>query len=209
MPDKSELRNDVKRLKRVKTWQLIAVLILLVFVSATLLRLNNIGMLQRREAVLNADMAGDRDATINALIQLQQYSAAHMNADTRVFYLEGAYKAAVKSAYQSAATYSDPNGNVNVQVDAICKPRFTQYSQQYTMCFAEELKKFPAAPNPAETVKFPNTDLFRYDYVSPRFSFDFAGLSVLLCGALVLIIVARFVALIVLNLMVRHRYKSV
>lgn len=209
MSDKSELRTDARRLKRVKTWQLLVVLILLAFISATLLRLNNVGMLQRREAVLNADSSGDKDATANALIQLQQYSAAHMNANTGVFYLEGAYKQEVKAAYKKAAEYSDPSGNVNVKADAICKPKFTQYSQAYTDCFAAALKTFPDAPDPNKTIKFPDTNLFRHEFIAPRFSLDFAGLSIVICIVIALMIVVRLIVLGILALVLKRRYKSV
>ena len=209
MQDKANLRKEQRLLKRVKTWQLVIVFILLCFVAATLLRLNNIGMLQRRESVLNADRAGDPDATTDALIQLQQYSAGHMNASTGAFYLEGAYKAAVKTAYEKAASYEDPNGNVNVKADAICKPKFTQYSQAYTDCFAAALKDFPAAPNPTEAIKFPDPNLYRYSYLSPRWSLDFAGLAVVVCILVALLIIARLVTLGMLYLLLRRRYKSV
>ena len=209
MSDKRELRTDVRRLKRVKTWQLLIVLILLCFVSATLLRLNNIGMLQRREAVLNADASGDQGATAAALIQLQQYSAGHMNANTGAFYLENTYKQAVKAAVEKAASYSDPNGNVLKKADRTCQAQFTGYSQAYTECVAAEQRKYNAAPNPNDLVKFPNPSLYRYSYLSPRWSPDFAGLSIVVCLIVALVIVVRFIVLGILYLLLRRRYKSV
>lgn len=209
MPNKRVVKKDIKRLKHVKTWQLFTVLILMVFVSLTLLRLNNIGMIQMRDAVLNADKAGDDSATLNNLITLQHYVADHMNASTGPFFLEGSYKRDFAAAYQKAADYQDPNGNVNVKADAICKPQFTQYSQAYTDCFAAALKQFPAAPNPGEDLQIPNTALYQHDFASPKWSPDFAGFSILACIIIALIIVVRLVTLGILCIVLRWRYQRV
>jgi uncharacterized SAM-binding protein YcdF (DUF218 family) len=56
------MRKNMKRLQRIKTWQLVILLIIVGFISATFLRLNNIGMIERRSAVLAADEAGKADA---------------------------------------------------------------------------------------------------------------------------------------------------
>lgn len=209
MADTREIRKDIKRLSRVKTWQLVIVLILMGFVSLTLLRLNNIGMIQQRDTVLNADKAGDESATLNALINLQHYVAGHMNADTGPFFLEGLYKQDFKDAYEKASGYQDPNGNVNVRADKVCAPQFTQYSQAYTDCFSAQLKKYPAAPNPAEDITIPNSQLYQHDFVSPRWSLDFAGLSVLICVCIAVIIVARMITLGVLYIMLKWRYRRI
>lgn len=209
MPNKRIVKKDIKRLKRVKTWQLLILLILMTFVSLTLLRLNSIGMIQMRDAVLNADKADDDSATLNDLITLQHYSADHMNASTGPFFLEYSYKRDFAAAYQKAADYQDPNGNVNVKADAICKPQFTQYSQAYTDCFAAALKQFPPAPNPGEDLQIPNTALYQHSYVSPKWSPDFAGFSILACVIIALIIVARLLTLGILYIVLKWRYQRV
>ena len=179
------------------------------FLSMTLLRLNNIGMIQHRDAVLNADKAADDPATLNALIGLQHYAATHMNASTGPFFLEGSYKRDFQTAYERAADYSDPSGNVNIKADAICKPQFSQYSQAYTDCFAAALKEFPAAPNPSENIQIPNTELYRHDYVSPRWSPDFAGLGIVVCLFIALVILTRLVTLGILYVILKWRYQRI
>ena len=52
MADKGRIKQDIKNLQRIKTWQLIILLIIVGFIAATFLRLNSIGMVQRREAVI-------------------------------------------------------------------------------------------------------------------------------------------------------------
>ena len=89
MADKSRIKQNIKDLQRVKTWQLVVLLIIVGFIAATFLRLNNIGMVQRREAVISADKEGDEEVTINRLYDLQRYVSSHMNTDLgRGVYLE-------------------------------------------------------------------------------------------------------------------------
>ena len=58
MADKRGTRRAIRRLEEIKTWQLVILLVMASFVSATFLRLNNIGMIERRDAVINADKEG-------------------------------------------------------------------------------------------------------------------------------------------------------
>ena len=51
MADIRTVKRALKRISRVRTWQLVLLLILLVLAAAALLRLNNIGMVERRDAV--------------------------------------------------------------------------------------------------------------------------------------------------------------
>ena len=79
MADKRSIRRDIKKLQRVKTWQLLILLILAGFLSATFLRLNNTGMVQRRNAVTAADKVGGAQQIAERIAELQRYSTAHMN----------------------------------------------------------------------------------------------------------------------------------
>ena len=80
--DKARIKKTINSIRRVKTWQLFIVLILMVFVAATFWRLNNVGMEQRRDAVKAADKSGNLDEVQSRLYDLQRYVVAHMNADT-------------------------------------------------------------------------------------------------------------------------------
>jgi len=59
MADKRGTRQAIRRLEEIKTWQLVILLVMASFISATFLRLNNIGMIERRDAVINTDKEGD------------------------------------------------------------------------------------------------------------------------------------------------------
>ena len=51
MAEDKRLSRYYKALEKVATWQLIIIFIFALIISATFLRLNNIGMIERRSAV--------------------------------------------------------------------------------------------------------------------------------------------------------------
>jgi len=207
--DKRRVKKSIRQLQRIKTWQLLLLLIVVGFIAATFLRLNNIGMIQRRDAVLAADKAGEESTIQSRLYDLQRYSAAHMNGSTGQFYLEEQYKRDAQAAVDAASNDDNPNGNINAKAEAVCKPQYTVWSQAYVQCFADELAKYPPSPDPAENVKFPDTSLYRYEFVSPLWSPDFAGFSVLVCVVITLMIVVRLVSLGVLRLLLKRHYRGI
>jgi hypothetical protein len=207
--DRRQVKRSIKQLQRIKTWQLLVLLVICGFVAATFLRLNNIGMVQRRDAVLDADKSGNLEAMTSRLYDLQRYSVAHMNASTGPFYLENQYKRDVQKQVAAASVDTNPYGNINATVDAICKARFSSYSQAWVQCFAEELGKYPAAPNPADKVTLPSTDLYRYSFSSPYWSADFAGWSVAACVAIMVMIGTRLLSLGILRLMLKKHYRGI
>lgn len=210
MADKRQVRQGIKQLGRVKTWQLLILLILVGFISATFLRLNNIGMVERRAAVISADEQGDSDVIIQRLYDLQRYVSAHMNTDLgRGVYLEHSYNRDYTS-WQSAA-YGDrnPNGNVYKKAQEVCEPRFSYYSAAYLQCTTDELAKYPAASAPGTDSSAPRADTYLHSFASPLWSPDFAGWSLLVCVVILLLIIGRLVTLGILHLMLRRHYKSV
>lgn len=179
------------------------------FLAATFLRLNNIGMMQRRDAVLAADKAGDTEAMQSRLYDLQRYASQHMNSDTGVFYLEQQYRRDAQKAADAASNTSNPNGNIQVKADSVCRPQYAAWSIAYVQCFADELAKYPPSPDPAQNVTLPSTSLYRYSFVSPLWSPDFAGFSVLVCIAIILVIVGRLLSLGILRLLLKRHYRGI
>ena len=209
MADKRRVKKRIKQLQRVKTWQLLILFVLVAFIAATFLRLNNIGMSQRRAAVLAADKAGDTDAIQSRLYDLQRFASEHMNAGTEAFYLEGQYKRNVQQLIEAAKDKGNPNGNINVKAEAVCKPKFTVWSQAYVQCFTDELAKYPPSSDPAQNVKLPSTGLYRYSFASPLWSPDFAGLFVLIALVILVMIALRLLGLLVLRLLLKRHYRGI
>jgi hypothetical protein len=206
--DKRRIRRGIGWLQRVHTWQLVLLLILAALLTATFLRLNNIGMIERRTAVLSADEAGNQEVTRARLFDLQRYSASHMNAASGAIYLEAQYKRDVEAAV-AAASSSGQAENINVVADRICKERFSGYSQAYAQCFYDEMAKFPAGSDAPDKATLPSASLYRHDFASPLWSPDFAGFGVVVCALIVLLIITRLIGLLVLRAMLHRHYSSV
>jgi len=210
--NKRQVRRSIKQLQRIKTWQLVILLILVGFIAATFLRLNNIGMTQRRTAVLDADKAGEQTALKGRLLDLQRYVSSHMNASMGTIYLEEQYKRDSEKANQAAASDDNPNGNIFKKAQDICAPRFKHlgnFSTAYKQCVLDELAKYPAASELTTSLKLPKADAYRHSFSSPLWSPDFAGFSVLACFFIVFIIMARLVGLVVLRIILKSRHSSI
>jgi hypothetical protein len=207
--DKRQVRKSIKQLQRVKTWQLLILLFLMSFVTATFLRLDNIGMDQRRQAVLTADKAGGEEGILSRLYDLQRYSSSHMNASTGPFYLENEYRREAQRRVDTAKTYVNPNGNIYAKAEGVCRPQFTVWSEAYVQCFADQLAKYPPSSNPAENVKLPDVNLYRYSYESPLWAPGFSGWSAVVTVAIALMIAVRLVSLGVLQLLLKRHYRGI
>ena len=179
------------------------------FVSATFLRLNNVGMVQRRDAVIAADKQGNADVTRNRVLDLQRYVSTHMNTGQNDVYLASQYERDKAALVQQAAVNSESGEVINAKVDAICKPQFSGYNQGYVNCFAREYAKFAPGHDPVSKVKMPDPDKYRFVFAPPLWSPDFAGFSLLACALRVVVIIARRLALGVLRLLLKSRYQDI
>jgi len=207
---KRQVRRNIKQLQRVKTWQLVVLLILSGFISATLLRLNNIGMVERRSAVIAADNVGTNGITQSRLYDLQRYVSEHMNTDMgKGVYLESTYKRDVQTAYANASNGDNPNGNIYKKAQEVCAPQFTHYSYAYLQCTTGELAKYPEGSNLISSANLPIADAYLHVFVSPLWSPDFAGWSVLVFVVILIMIIVRLTSVGVLKLLLRHHYKSI
>lgn len=204
--DKRRVKKSIKTIQRVKTWQLLILLIVACLIAATFLRLNNIGMVERRTAVHVADEYGSEDGIKNSLYSLQRHASAHMNASTGAIYLEDSYNRAVKKAIAQARE-RDAGNDVYTRADETCQQQFSGYSQAYVQCFAAELDKYPAGSLQDEA-ELPNPELYRHEFSSPLWTPDFAGWSVLVCALIVLVIIVRLISLAVLKLLIRRHYDA-
>lgn len=214
MADKQSIRRKVKTVEKIKTWQLVVLLLMAGFVSATFLRLNNIGMIERRDAVIAADSDDDPGKLRNRLYDLQRYVSSHMNADPGKIALENTYQRdndRLKEKFASEGG-GNPHGNVYRQVIDVCDPIAQSQGWRwpdvrYTNCINDELSKYPAASQLQE-FKPLRPDPYYHTFISPKWSPDFAGWSLVLCAVIVLVIIFRLVVLGILKLMLRSKYRK-
>lgn len=180
----------------------------MLLITATFLRLNNIGMIERRNAVISADKAGDNEVTQARLFDLQRYSASHMNADSGAVYLSEQYDRDTKKAI-AAASAAGGADNINTKADAVCKAQHAGYSQAYVQCFAAELAKYPSGMNAPDKANLPSSELYRHSFSSPIWSPDFAGFGVVICILITLVILARLLSLVLLRALLHRHYSSI
>ena len=210
MADKSRIKQDINNLQRVKTWQLVILLIIASFVAASFLRLNSIGMVHRREAVIVADKEGNQDDIISRLYDLQRYVSSHMNTDLgRGVYLESSYNRDIQKWQESQYGTSNPNGNIYKKAQEVCAPQFSRYSYSYLQCTTNELAKYPAAADPATDTSKPRQEAYIHSFTAPMWTPDFAGWSVLVCLFILLLIIVRIVSMAVLQMLLRKHYKKI
>ena len=216
--DKKKTKFRIKRLSQIKTWQLVILLIMSGFISATFLRLNNVGMVERRESVENADKAGDIVNLQQRLYDLQRYVSTHMNADPGRIALDHTYKRMYDRKLKEfeEEIKNQSNNDTVSKVRAVCDARAqqggygrftTQADPRYINCINEEWAKYPAAKTTNLQFEAPSTEPYYHTFVSPIWSADYAGWSLLVTIFIAMIIVMRLVVLGMLKLMLRRRNK--
>lgn len=214
----------LKKLRAVKTWQLFLIFILLLFASATLLRLDHIKMTNLRSAVLEADKEGNEIILADALNNLKDFTVSHTvvnivdnNGDkkiefgTGVFYLEQSYLTTASEILQKASEAEidddNPNGNVYALASAVCRPLaiangWSWNSPEHIACWQTELAKYPATSAEGDTVRvsLPSTELYRREYVSPVWTPSPSGFAILITLILGVVIFIRFLIWICLEI---------
>ena len=209
MATKQQIRTTLKKLNTLKTWQLIIVLILVLFAAATAIRLNNVGMAQRREGVYSADEAGDEEVIYQRLLTLREYSSAHMNANTGLFSLPHQYdrdnQKALEAAQKRSEQSESPNGNIYKKAADVCDPQFPGYSQAYLQCFMNELDKYPSSGDIDDSVALPPAELYQYNFDSPIWTPDLAGWTVLVALIISVVIITKIILTLVLKMILKHK----
>ena len=213
-------------IKNIRTWQLILVLLPLLFVAATLLRFDHLKMMDLKNAVLAADESGDEPTILASLDNLKKFTDTHIVVNilekngrqdiifgTGPIYLEHLYtkKATeeIAKAEQKLAETGDtnPNGNIFAAAMAVCKPlaiqnRWNWNSPGYLNCMTGEINKYPASDDITDslTADVPSTALYRYDFASPVWAPTAAGFVILLCLILIVVIFIRVLIWITLRI---------
>ena len=213
------------KLHKVKTWQLLLILIPFLFLDATLLRMDHIRMTELRDAVLEADASENDEEVTKRLEELRAFVLSNMvinvvddNGEQKVtfgtgpFYLEHQYiKAANKALEEAEGQLSDdsnPNGNVYAMASDACRAQayangWTSWDDpNYINCMVSEIQKYPAADELHDTIKasLPSTELYRREYASPVWAPTLTGFMVLITLIIMVVIFIRMIVWIVLRL---------
>ena len=221
MVGKGKIKKHLKQIQSLKNWQLFILLLLVIFVDLTALRLNNVGMVRRREAVEAADKAGDVEAARKATIELANYVYNHMNSGGIVYSDEthwfkanrevkivwaNIYESDMRKAEQIAreAESNNPNGNIFKKAEEACRPRFHGgYSLAYQQCILDEQNKYPASNQGQIKAQYPNISEYTYNFVTPLWSPDLAGWTTLLAFIIIIMIIVKMIITTILKLILK------
>ena len=219
-----KLKRGRIKIHRIKTWQLLLLLVPLFFLDATFLRLDHIRMTELRDAVLAADASENDEEVARTLEELRKFVLSNMvinvvddNGEQKVtfgtgpFYLEHTYIRAANQALSEAeakmASDSNPNGNIYAMASETCKAAalangWTWDNPDYINCMVSEIQKYPAADEIQDTIKasLPSTELYRREFASPVWAPTLAGFFILVTILIIVVILIRGIIWVVLRL---------
>lgn len=171
-------------------WYLLFLLILASVVCVTALRNNNLKMIELREAVYKADEKNGDVET--ALRNLRGYVYAHMNTDLASgssgirppIQLKGRYDRLLAGERDRVTTN---NSKIYTDAQADCERRFPAglSGSNRIPCIQEYIAQKGAKEQPIQDA------LYKFDFLSPRWSPDLAGWSMLAAASLLVLFVIR------------------
>lgn len=189
--NKRSLRRIQRKLSPFSGWYFLLIAVLLFSVAAFALRQNNIRMLELREQVFIADEQGeDIEESLRAL---REHVHSHMNTDLT------ANDTAIKPPIQLQYTYQrlrdaeeqktrTANERIYQDAEDICEARFPagRLANGRVQCVEEYILSNGVAADPVPK------ELYQFDFVSPRWSPDVAGLSLVLGVLFLLLFIVKF-----------------
>lgn len=210
--DKSTYRRVLRYVRMLKTWQLVVLLLIGLIVSASLLRLNNLAMVERRTAVITADEKGDKAALQKSIVELQHYVSHHMNTSLGSgFFLSKTYERDRDAALEAAGQDTNPNSAVYQQASVECQARWQggreSFRNDYVQCVIDRVGALGAQAS-AAPLNLPKADAYRVSFSSPLWTPDLAGLAVLVCVLITLVIIGRALLVFLLRWQLKRHYRS-
>ncbi len=190
MSEKRKLHHLYVNLSRFKTGYLIVVIVVSLGVGLYSLRQNNMVALRLRDKVLKVDeQNGDVEL---ALRELRQYVYSHMNTDL------ASGPSAIRPPVQLKYRYerllaaekdrvSKQNEKIYTDAQAFCEKRFPKglSGSGRIPCIQDYVADRGVVEQPIQD------SLYKFDFVSPRWSFDVAGICLMIATFFSIILIVR------------------
>lgn len=211
---RNRIRRGLKTLQRVKTWQLFVIGMIALVVAVMFLRLNSLNMIDYRHAVVVADEKGDKAVLQSSLADLQKYVSSHMNTSLGDgFYLTQSYDRDRTAILTNAQSTTNPNSAEYQTASIECRSKWQggrdSFRNDYVKCVIDRVSALTGQTDPGSTIGLPNPEAYKVNFASPLWSPDAAGISVLICLIIVVVIISRFIGVVVLRLLLKRRYSAV
>lgn len=196
--DKKKLHHQYTKVRNIRAWPLLVASLVCLVIGIYSLRQNNLEMVRLRQAVIEADeQNGDVE---KALYNLRSYVYAHMN--TNLASGDFAIKPPIQLKHQYDRLASQEgdrvkaqNKSIQARGEAICAQKYPAagFNSPRVACIADYMKVN------AVTESSVPSELYKFDFISPRWSPDLAGFALL--GSVV------FFILYIIRLLVLWWYK--
>lgn len=192
MSEKRKLHHLYVALRRFNTIYLLIAIVLFLSIGLYSLRQNNLTALQLRDKVIAADeQNGDVET---ALRELRQFVYSHMNTDL------ASGPSAIRPPIQLKYRYerllaaektrvSQQNEKIYTDAQATCEKQFPNglSGSGRIPCIQDYVAKNGVTEQPIQD------SLYKFDFVSPRWSADLAGISLLISGILIVLLLVRLI----------------
>jgi len=191
MAFRRKLHHFWTRIRPISYWYFFALFIVSLLVGVYALRKNNLTMIQLRDMVIVADQQGGD--TEKALRNLREYVYSHMNTDLSSgpnaikppIQLKHRYDRLVEAEKKRVA---DKNEQIYTKAQEVCEQRFPVGSSGGSRipCIEQYVTQ-----NGVEGQAIPES-LYKFDFVSPFWSPDLAGWSLVASAIFLLLGLFRF-----------------
>lgn len=186
------------------TWRLFFTSLLFLLAGLFFLRSNNLTALDKYREVLKADK--NSGSVYEKLDNLQKFTFGHLNSDIgRPVELVGTYQRdsqKIFTAAQSSLTEDGQKPDIYLQAQKTCEAKGIPITARAQCAADYVLDNNPDIEQDKLKVKLPDKALYSFEFTSPRWVWDPAGISLALsliffCGAIFRMILARYL---------RHRW---
>lgn len=185
---KRSLRRAWKRLKPINTWYFFGAFLVFLAIGVYAVRQNNLTSIRLRDEVLKADAQnGDVEA---ALQRLRKHMHSHMNAGLS----SGSLQQPVQLKYTYERLLADRQREsagsqaLYEEAQAYCESRGGSLREGRVPCVQQYVSQ---RGGQAEIPHVPDA-LYKFDFVSPKWSPDLAGVSLLLAGVSLALFLIRY-----------------
>lgn len=198
--NKGRLHHDWGKIDKVKTWHILVLFVMVALLAAWALRQNNLKMIDLRQKLIQADVANS--GTQEAASELSRFVSNHMNTNLgQSVQLVNSYNRDYRALIQDS---EEVNGSIYDDAVQKCVNVNIPVTTQ-SECIKQEVEKNTANLNVGTVADLP-IELYSINVLSPAWSPDLAGFSVLAAVLLFIALVIRFIAgLIVRSVLKSHR----
>lgn len=187
---KRYIRRAWRKLKPINTWYFFAAFLVFLAIGVYAVRQNNLRSIELRNEVLEADKAdGDVEG---ALQKLREHMYSHMNAGLSTstlkqpIQLKYRYERLLEAEHKKT---TGDNQSIYDEAQAYCESQFPAGTLRDARVPC--VQQYISDHGGQDSSNIPE-DLYKFDFVSPRWSPDLAGWSLLFSGVFLALFLIRF-----------------